>query len=260
MGSTATIYGVVALAIALVCLLAGFLWGRSNAKAQVERAVEQEHTALDAREFAMRQQVEDAIAEVGRLRPLADELGRVQERLRIEQAKYEQIKTEFSATLQGATARESAEQKSEVQSQPSSPHQESADEQIQKLLQSLEENFNEPEEHPLPIAEPQIAKPSIPPAVEKKPVVPPVVAKQPSPPPVASPKPAAPQLNEKKPPAPPPASPKPPAPPAANVKPATPKPATPQPVSPKSTAPKSSEVDEWQEFARSLASLTERKK
>ena len=71
MGSTAITYAAIALAIALVCLLGGFLWGRSNLQAGIELAVEREQASLDAREFAMRQQLEDAIAEIARLRPLA---------------------------------------------------------------------------------------------------------------------------------------------------------------------------------------------
>src|SRR3954452_16693770 len=110
MGSSAITYAVVALAVAAVCLIAGFLWGRSNVKAQVEEAVEKEHVALDAREFAMRTQLEDAIAELAKLRPQAEELGRVQKRLEREQTKYTQMKAEFNATM--GIAAESADQES----------------------------------------------------------------------------------------------------------------------------------------------------
>lgn len=136
MGSHALIYAVVALAISAACLFAGFSWGRSNVKAQIEQAVEKEHVALDAREFAMRTQLEDAIAEVSRLRPLAEELGRVQKRLEREQAKYAQMKAEFNASL-GNTDESPAEDSSDAEAQLAESR-ESADEAIQKLLQSLE--------------------------------------------------------------------------------------------------------------------------
>ena len=136
MGSHALIYAVVALTIAAACVFAGFAWGRSNLKAQIEQAVEKEHVALDAREFAMRTQLEDAIAEVAKLRPLAEELGRVQKRLEREQAKYAQMKAEFNASL-GNTGESSAEANSDAEAQLAESR-ESADEAIQKLLQSLE--------------------------------------------------------------------------------------------------------------------------
>jgi hypothetical protein len=136
MGSHAITYAVVALGIAAACLLAGFVWGRSNVKAQVEEAVEKEHVALDAREFAMRTQLEDAIAEIAKLRPLAEDLGRVQKRLEREQAKYAEMKAEFNVTM-GISAEASAQENSESEPQ-SAPTRESADEAIQKLLQSLE--------------------------------------------------------------------------------------------------------------------------
>ena len=40
MGHTATLIGAVALFTGLVCLLCGYLWGRSNVKSQVEDAVD----------------------------------------------------------------------------------------------------------------------------------------------------------------------------------------------------------------------------
>lgn len=136
MGSHAITYAVVALAIAGACLFAGFVWGRSNVKAQVEEAVEKEHVALDAREFAMRTQLEDAIAEIAKLRPLAEDLGRLQKRLEREQAKYAQMKAEFNVTM-GISAESAAQESSDSEPQPA-PTRESADEAIQKLLQSLE--------------------------------------------------------------------------------------------------------------------------
>jgi hypothetical protein len=158
MGSHAITYAVVALAVAVVCLIAGFSWGRSNVKAQIEDAVEKEHVALDAREFAMRTQLEDAIAEVAKLRPSAEELGRVQKRLEREQSKYQQIKAEFNAAT-GISS--SSEENFELDAQPIALAA-SADEAIQKLLQSLEA-FNEPgAETPAPLPEPKNIAPIAP--------------------------------------------------------------------------------------------------
>jgi hypothetical protein len=158
MGSHAITYAVVALAVAVVCLIAGFSWGRSNVRAQIENAVEKEHVALDAREFAMRTQLEDAIAEVAKLRPSAEELVRVQKRLEREQSKYQQMKAEFNAAT-GISS--SSEENSELDAQPILPDA-SADEAIQKLLQSLEA-FNAPgAETPAPLPEPKTVAPVAP--------------------------------------------------------------------------------------------------
>jgi hypothetical protein len=149
MGSTAITYAGVALAVALVCLLLGFFWGRSNVRSKVEQALEQEHVALDAREFGMRQQLEDAFAEVARLRPQAEELGRVQERLKSEQKKYEQMRAEFNTMLGIDAPEESTAEESAVQHREPAPSPESADDAIQRLLQSLE-TFNQPGHEPQP--------------------------------------------------------------------------------------------------------------
>jgi hypothetical protein len=265
-------YAAVALAIALVCLLGGFLWGRSNVRTQVEEAVEKEHVALDAREFAMRQQLEDSVAEIARLRPLAEELGQVQKRLKREQAEYARMKAEFNATMRGGAPNASVEEES-VQTPEPAPIPDSADLAIQKLLHSLEA-FNEP-----------VSKPSL---TEKNENVEPVLPKVPQP----SSAPAPVQMAESRVPTQLPPT---PAPPLSNPPhPATPKPeplsnapsvSKPQPVAkpepaiqpqtsvkpqpvkaapPESRKPAPAEagktVDEWQEFARQLDALTGRKK
>lgn len=141
MGSHAITYAVVALAIAVSCLIAGFFWGRSNAKVQVELAIEKEHVALDAREFAMRTQLEDAIAELAKLRPLAEDPGRLKTRTEREQTTYSPVKAGFDAS-RGIATEPTTEGNSDPEPQ-SLRAQESADEAIQKLLQSLEV-FNDP--------------------------------------------------------------------------------------------------------------------
>lgn len=288
MGSHAISYAVVALAIAAACLFAGFVWGRSNVKAQIEYAVEKEHVALDAREFAMRTQLEDAIAEVARLRPLAEELSRVQKRLEREQAKYVQMKAEFNSAM-GITPESSlADAEAEL---PAAD--ESADEAIQKLLQSLEA-FNDPNA-PAPAEPVLISNPAPSNPVPAKPAsAPPVaaaapVAAQPTPSrPVETPRPAvAPRTAEvaraaapaqpavppqPKQPTPTPAAktvapnraapPLSPAPSPQKAAPAVPRaPAQNAPVKPASAAAKpGQQTDEWQEFARQLEALTGKKK
>ena len=163
MGSHAVIYAVAALAVALLCLLGGFQWGRTNVKAQIEDAIEKEHVALDAREFAMRQQLEDAITEIARLRPLAEELGRVQKRLEREQAKYQHMKADFDASYQPG-ASQALDEGTPVQPPP--PPAPSADEAIQKLLQSLDV-FNAPDADKIPTAElPETLNPDLPAPVQ----------------------------------------------------------------------------------------------
>jgi len=286
MGSHAIAYAVVALAVAAACLIAGFVWGRSNVKAQVENAVEKEHVALDAREFAMRTQLEDAIAEVSKLRPIAEELGRVQKRLEREQAKYVQLKAEFNSDM-GIASETSASEDSEPELLPGD---ESADEAIQKLLQSLEV-FNdpnaqavaEPASNPNPApASPSHVVPAVAVPVAKPPAnVRPAEAPRPADVPkpaevarvVASARPAPPVQPKPAPPAPPPASktvapapvapPRPAAPQPQKVASAELRPPMPnQPSKPAAAAPAKAgqKVDEWQEFARQLEALTGKKK
>jgi hypothetical protein len=269
MGSHAVTYAVVALAIAVACLIAGFLWGRSNVRAQIEDAVEKEHVALDAREFAMRTQLEDAIAENAKLRPLAEELGRVQKRLEQEQAKYACMKSDFNASYRAAQTNPSPE--ADEPSPADAPA--SADEAIHKLLQSLEV-FNAPETdkpvpsketNPAPVAPisaapDRLASVPTPAAAPVQPVAKPLAIPEfkptpkiarPTPPPpvpaISTPTPAA----AKNP------APQIPVPAAASGNPAPPPPRKPVPTDP---AKPSQPVDEWQEFARQLEALTGKKK
>ncbi|HEY2468332.1 MAG TPA: hypothetical protein VGI45_10925 [Terracidiphilus sp.] len=239
MGSTTITYAAVALAVGLVCLLIGFLRGRSNVRAKVEQAVEEGLVSLDAREFAMRQQLDEAIGEIARLRPLAEELEQVQDRLKREQSKYQRMKADFDATLNGGVPQESTGQEIPPQTPEPPEVHESADEAIQRLLQSLE-NLNQPDTE---LDEDKI-EPGIPEVFEHRtlsaplPVADssPIVQRQTAP---------RPQVNEIRP---------------ALELPA--KPGKPEPqrhVPAEQNSPSQSGVDEWQEFARSLAALTGRK-
>ena len=246
MGSTTITYALGALAVGLVCLVAGFLWGRSNLKWKLEQAAEEGHAALDAREFAMRQQLDEAIAEIARLRPVAEELERVQDRPKVEPSKYQSMKDDFDATLKAETAEMAAEPETLPQP-PEPPAPESADEAIHRLLQSLE-TLNPPNAQ---LENEKIAVPEIlEPAPESEPV------------PVADSSQVAVQLQ-----APEPHKPEPPKLEAALPQLNPPRPAPPSPARPAVAEakahppqPKPGEaLDEWQEFARSLAALTGRK-
>jgi len=300
MGSHAITYAIVALAIAAACLIAGFVWGRSNVKAQIEEAVEKEHVALDAREFSMRTQLEDAIAELAKLRPAAEELGRVQKRLEREQARYSQMRAEFNSSM-GVSPDSTAEENFDSDSEPVAPTV-SADEEIQKLLQSLEV-FNDPNAEvppPSPAPDPPVPKPPVPavtvaqaPPPTRPAPAPPSPAELPKaakPPQRLAPNPASAQSQPVRPnpPTPPRAEPVKPIQPIQNVpskpaassapvKPAAPsvptiqaatsvpgKPAPPASVPPKPPASgptkPGQQVDEWQKFARELEALTGKKK
>lgn len=274
MGSHTATYAAVALAIAIVSLLAGFSWGRSDLKSKIEAALEKASVSLDAREFAMRQQLDEAFAEVSRLRPLAEELGAVQDRLKREQAKYDRMRSEFSSAVSPGIPEP-------PESQPESS--ESPDEAIHKLLQSLEA-FNAPEGQTSTTPS-EIAASVTPAAAPSAVIAPPRHIEAPLPPPpapVVQPAPAA-QIQS---PAKPRKSAQPPMPRPASQSPQQPNPAPPQPQKAKPTQPhnvappvprrpapapparpasalpaKSGHtVDEWQEFARQLEALTGKKK
>lgn len=256
MGSAAIIYAVVALAVALACLAGGFFWGRSNVRAQIEDAVEKEHVALDAREFAMRTQLEDAIAENARLRPLAEELARVQKRLEQEQTKYARMKSDFNASF-GSTQSDASDL-----DDPPADTPVSADEAIHKLLQSLEV-FNDPNaEKPAPV-EIATADPIPPAPPVSAPVLPPVqpVAKRLAIPDFRAASAAAPvSKHVPVPPAPAKAVPAAPKNPAPQPPPPTSAPAPARKPAPPQSAKPGQTIDEWQEFARQLEALTGKKK
>ena len=81
MGHTAILIGAAALGIALLCLFAGYLWGRSNVRSQIEDALDKVRISADAREFALREQLDDKMFELGELRARADEAQVMKEQL-----------------------------------------------------------------------------------------------------------------------------------------------------------------------------------
>lgn len=81
MGSSAILIGAIALGTALVCLFAGYRWGRSNVRSQIEDALDMARVSADAREYALREQLDEKMLELGELRARADEVKVVQEEL-----------------------------------------------------------------------------------------------------------------------------------------------------------------------------------
>lgn len=235
MGNLTISYAIVVLAVGLASLLAGFLWGRSNLKLKLEQAIEEGASSLDAREFAMRQRLDEAIAEIARLRPLAAELGRVQDRINLEHPRSERMKVEFDASLSG-TEEASVDREIPPPEPPMTPA--SADVAIQKLLQSLEA-LNRPDSQ----TNPSELEPGVSEAVERLAILEPLpVADTPQ---AEQPQPAElPQRGETR-----------------HGLEVSPKPAPTEPPRPFHAEPAdaSQPVDEWQEFARSLAALTGRK-
>ena len=79
MGSSAILIGAIALGTALICLFAGFRWGRSNVRSQIEDALDMARVSADAREFALREQLDQKMLEVSELRARAEEVQALQD-------------------------------------------------------------------------------------------------------------------------------------------------------------------------------------
>jgi hypothetical protein len=239
-GSMTILVGAVALVTALICLLVGYRWGRSNLRSQIEDAIKKERISLDAREFTMREQLDDQMAELVELRARAEEFSRQQEPL--QQLKRQQMKEAESIGDSG--------EKLQVQTVKASPPVESTDVTIQKLLKSIEDNLRQPVAEPPkpnvvesqklePITRPESQKPEQ--IAKAKPE--PQVIKKPAPiakPEIKKPAPIAkPEIKKQ-----------------APISKAESK--TTEPVKSAAVPPGSIVEDEWQEFASSLAALTRR--
>jgi DNA recombination protein RmuC len=104
MGSSAAVFSLIAVAIFFLGLWVGYRQSRAGARAQLEQAVASERNLADTREAALRDLLKDAKAEIAELKPMAQELTRVQEQLRNEETKYAQMKTDLDAAFKGAAA------------------------------------------------------------------------------------------------------------------------------------------------------------
>lgn len=240
MGHTATLIGAVALASGLICLLCGFLWGRSNLRSQVEDAVDLVRRSADAREFDLREQLDQKMLELSQFRAQAEGRPRSQK-----QAEQVNASTASDAATESGNMRKRPAPKQE----PPPPQIDQTEKTIQNLLKSMEERLKQPEEA---VIAQEILNP---PAPKPLAAPPPAVAQQ-------SPRPAAPQsspepsqvVTQKS------ATPAPPKLPA--TQPAFATQATTRPSSAKqpATSQRQAVKDEWQEFAASLEALRRQSK
>jgi DNA recombination protein RmuC len=104
MGSSAVLLALIAVAACFVGLWAGFRHGRSSVQNQHEQALASEQRLAATRETALREQLDAAKVEISALKPKAEELTRVQEQLRNEEAKYMQMKADLDSAFKGAAA------------------------------------------------------------------------------------------------------------------------------------------------------------
>ena len=104
MGNAAVLFALVAVAVFFLGLWVGFRQGRSGAQNQLDQALAGERKLAEAREAGLREQLETARAEVAALKPKAEELTRVQEQLKNEEAKYAQMKADLDTAFKGAAA------------------------------------------------------------------------------------------------------------------------------------------------------------
>jgi len=91
--SSAILFALVAVILLFVGLWLGFRLGRAG-----------ERNLAEAREAPLREQCEAAKAEIAALKPKAEELTRVAEQLRNEEAKYAQMKADLDTAFKGAAA------------------------------------------------------------------------------------------------------------------------------------------------------------
>ena len=149
MGSTVILVGAVALGASLVSLICGYFWGRSNVRSQIEDALDKARISADAREFSVREELDEKMVELADLRARTEEIPRLRDQ--IERLQSERTRNPV-AGRPGAYAQENnnsfAEQKAPAKVEAPVPVAESADKTIQNLLKSIEERMKQPEEAP----------------------------------------------------------------------------------------------------------------
>lgn len=143
MGNTFILVGAVALGTGLICLFCGYLWGRSNVRSQIEDALDKARISADAREFSVREELDERMVELAELRACAEEL-----REQLTQLQSDRMRG-FSGDKANAWApgnNTPLEQDLPAKAQEPAPVQESADQAIEKLLKSIEEKMKQTEE------------------------------------------------------------------------------------------------------------------
>ena len=155
MGSSFILVGAVALGTGLVCLVCGYFWGRSNVRSQIEDALDKARISADAREFAVREELDDRMLELAELRRRAEEIPRLH-------AQIEQLTSERARGFAGSrsTAYAPIQQQPPEKAPQPAPAPESTDKTIQKLLKSIEERMKQTEDDP-PVVIQESAKPPV---------------------------------------------------------------------------------------------------
>jgi hypothetical protein len=225
MGNTFILVGAAALGTGLVSLFCGYFWGRSNVRSQIEDALDKARRSADAREFFVREELDEKMVELTELRARVEEVPQLREqleKLKSERAQGSALGRVFAYSSESDMPMEQALPQ---KAQPPAPVPDSADKAIQKLLKSIEERMNEAEENPRVVVQ-ENAKPS---ATRFAVEIPPAVTQ-------LTPRPAPAQV------------------PVARPTPAAAKP------TPAVARPTPAAKDEWQEFAASLAALKNRQK
>jgi hypothetical protein len=190
MGSTFIIVAAVALGTGLVCLLCGYLWGRSNVRSQIADALDKARISADAREFSIREELDEKMLELTDLRKRVDEIPRLHQQ--IEQLQSERMRgpagnkaTSF-ATEDGDSPEEILPEKARQKAPPP----DSTEKTIQNLLKSIEERMKHAEEDsPIDIQASETPQPArfaveIPPTITQ-------LSAKPAPPEMPAAKPAA---------------------------------------------------------------------
>lgn len=153
--------GAIALAIALICLFSGYFWGRSNVRSQVEDALDKARVSADAREFALRQALDEKMVELAEFSARAEELRGFGERPARLQSKTMHGPGTGNDPAEALENRTPANQVAE--NQPvTTPVVDSTEKTIQDLLKSIEQRINEPAKEPKAVAQrimPAMTKP-----------------------------------------------------------------------------------------------------
>ncbi len=149
MGSSLIFVCAVALGTGLICLLCGYFWGRSNVRSQIEDALDKARISADAREFSVREELDEKMQELAELRGRADEVPRLREQLEQLQSERRRGPAGGRATSNLAGNGTQFEEKLPVKRQAPAP--ESTDKTVENLLKSIEERMKQTEQDP-PVA------------------------------------------------------------------------------------------------------------
>jgi DNA recombination protein RmuC len=95
---------LIAVAMFALGLWLGTRSGKSRHQQELQQALDGERRVAAERESGLREKVRDAENDLAQLRPKAEELTRVQEQLKNEAAKYQQMKSDLDTAFKGAAA------------------------------------------------------------------------------------------------------------------------------------------------------------